>query len=305
MGTFSTDAAPTSASRDDSTSSLVSIICAYRDASKFIPGLIVNVQSQVYTDWELLLVDDYSSDDGPKFAKEASLIDQRLRPITAGPRPAGLPDGPWWPRNQGLLHAYGTWIAFLDADDLWHPLKLQLQMGLHSKEKIDLSISGFGRFRDADRRIISWRCPPARFTYKQLLAGNLVPMLTVVVRRRLLRDGFRPVNHEDYLLWLDLFRDHPEIKIFVLPQLLAFYRLHQSNLSRRQWVVLVWVYNVYRAHQLSTPKSIMGVLFWLCYHVRLSLARLIRPIRIRLDEAILSEKPRNCPFPAWRQFEGI
>jgi hypothetical protein len=49
----------------------------------------------------------------------------------------------------------------------------------------------------------------------------------------------------------------------------------------------------------------MGVLLWLHYHARLALARLIRPTRIRLDEAILCQKPRNCPFPAWWQFKGI
>jgi hypothetical protein len=90
-----------------------------------------------------------------------------------------------------------------------------------------------------------------------------------------------------------------------LPQLLAFYRLHQSNLSRRQWVALVWVYNVYKAHQLSTSESLMGVLLWLHYHAKLAFARLIRPTRIRLDEAILCQKPQNCPFPAWWQFKGI
>ena len=200
-------------SADESVSPLVSIICAYRDARQFIPELIDNVQSQIYSNLELLLVDDCSTDGGSKIAEDAALADRRIRPIAAKLRPAGLPDGPWWPRNQGLLHAYGAWIAFLDADDLWHPLKLQLQMRCHCNEDFDLSISGFARFRDVDRKIVSWRCPPPQVGYKQLLSANLVPMLTTVVRRQLLRDSFRSVNHEDYLLWLDLLRDYPGIKI--------------------------------------------------------------------------------------------
>lgn len=277
-------------------STAVSIICPYRDAAAFLPGLIANVRLQSHPDWELLLIDDGSLDAGPDLARSAARGDQRIRLLRAPARPSASPQlGPWWPRNVGLAKASHGLIAFLDVDDRWHPAKLQRQIQCQVAVGAQISVTGYARFEFGGDKLISWRLPPPRFGYSRLRCGNAIPMLTVMLERRLLQEGFLPCPHEDYLRWLSLFRDQPELRCITIPELLAFYAVHGSNLTGRRWQMPLWTYRVYRAHGMGAVASAVSLLPWGLTQAMAQWSCRRRPLSQTLQAALQAEHPWPLP----------
>ena len=277
--------------------SRVSIICPYRNAAAFLPGLIASVQAQSHPHWELLLIDDGSSDAGPSLAAAAAANDARILPLQAPPRPGGKPAGPWWPRNHGLAQATAPWVAFLDADDLWHPRKLERQLALHAAKGIAISVTGYGRFDGQNLHLADWRLPPPRFGYASLRRVNLIPMLTLLARRELLAGGFQPFPHEDYLCWLDLFRRQPGLRCHTVPELLAFYRVHGGNLTGARWSMPLWTYRVYRAHGAARLASAAALLPWGLGQATQALRAWRHPLWLPLAQASAADPPLPLPPP--------
>ena len=266
--------------------SQVSIICPYRNAVAFLPSLIDNVQSQLYSSWELFLIDDGSIDDAPLFAARAAMSDGRIKPISAPQRPSGLPMGPWWPRNVGLSQAQSDLVAFLDVDDLWHPLKLQRQVAMHLRESADLSVTAYARFKASTRQILSLRVPPGSFGYARLRMSNVIPMLTALVDRRLLLDQFKPCPHEDYLFWLSILRANPDAHCICMPELLAFYSVHEGNLTRARWKMPLWAFQVYRSHGISAINSVISLVPWLIMHTSQSIDANLPTVALTVDQLL-------------------
>ncbi len=240
----------------------VSIVCPYRDSLPFLQALVSNVRNQTFSDWELILIDDGSLDDGAEVAHLLAREDSRIRTLSAPARGKADPDGPWWPRNYGIACSQGRLIAFLDADDLWHPTKLERQIHYLDSTHSDLCITGYARFAEQDTMLRSWRLPPATVNYTRLRLGNVIPLLTALIKREFIPHGFRPAKHEDYLLWLDSFRARPDIKCSTIPELLAFHRRHKDNLTASRVAMAVWAYSVFRRHGCSIVSSMASLMPW-------------------------------------------
>jgi len=214
----------------------VSVIIPVRDGIDFVREALDSVTSQSFSDFELLLVDDGSKDaDYRQFEK----IDQRVRVI----RLEGV--GVSGARNAGLLQARGDLLAFLDADDVWFPGKLEAQVH-HFDQHPDVGVV-FGKF-------IRWNClssgvfpeastlienvsqspaaDPQRsgWLYTQLLNGLLVGMNTAVVKRSVYEaiGGFDQsmLQGEDYDFWLKSSRIAP---MHCLDSNVALYRIHSAS----------------------------------------------------------------------------
>ncbi len=242
----------------------ISIITPYRNAEVFLPGLVRTLQQQTFTDWECLLVDDGSLDRSTEVVNRCSCGDPRFRQLPLPLEPGGASGLrlPARPRNFGLGRIHAPLVAFLDCDDLWHPRKLEDQLAFHRAGKLDLSVTAYGRFRHLEESLLSVRCPPERLSIGGMRRSNPIPLLTVLIRAELLEKGFPLVPHEDYLLWLNLRRDHPELRYGRLPSLLAFYRLHDANQSRHLLQVTGWTYGVFRRHGLGRAAALRQVLRW-------------------------------------------
>lgn len=247
-------------------SPLISVITPYRNSAAFLPHLAATLQAQTYSHWECLLVDHASTDHGPALARQIAISDTRFRPLDIqDPRPY-----PALPRNKAVAEARGVLICFLDVDDLWHPEKLERQLGFHSIHQLDFSVTQYGRFHREEERTADpgalpkhWRVrkPPAVMSRKKLLRANSIPMLTVMINRELLlslpesseNGPFSLIRHEDYLLWLSLWKQKPELNYGCLNVTLAFHRRHASNLTGARWRMTGWTYLVYRAHGDRRP----------------------------------------------------
>lgn len=273
----------------------VCILCPYRNAARFLPGLIGSVRRQSHSDWELLLIDDGSTDAGPSLAADAATADARIRALQAPLRPSGSRGGPWWPRNHGLAEATAPWLAFIDADDLWHPRKLERQLALHATSGACLIVTGYGRFEDGDPQLRDWRLPPADFGYTSLRRLNVIPMLTLLLRRELMEEGFQPCPHEDYLRWLDLFRRNADLRGHTVPELLAFYRMHSGNLTGARWSMPLWTYRVYRCHGAVRTTAAAALLPWALGQTAAALRSRRRPLDHSLETVLGSDPPLTLP----------
>ncbi|MFM7549974.1 MAG: glycosyltransferase family 2 protein [Cyanobacteriota bacterium] len=242
----------------------VSIITPYRNAAGFLPQLVQTLRQQSHGSWESLLIDDHSSDGGPELLAHLTASDRRFRMLTLPDRPSGESDQrfPAIPRNVGLAHATAPLVAFLDVDDLWHPCKLERQLAFHAAAGCDLSVTAYGRFRDLHQPVEALRCPPGELSRAELRQRNVVPLLTVLIRRELLGAGFTATHHEDYLQWLNLLRDAPALRYGCLQEVLACYRLHPGNLSHRRPSLLVWTYQVFRLHGMGHRRSLIQLMRW-------------------------------------------
>ena len=117
---------------------LVSIITPMYNSEKFILKTIKSVINQTYSNWELLLIDDRSTDNSIKILED---FKSKYANIKLLQNDTNL--GAAKSRNKGILEAKGDYIAFLDADDLWKPNKLDLQIQFMQTHNCDVSFSSY------------------------------------------------------------------------------------------------------------------------------------------------------------------
>ena len=188
---------------DKKESSLVTVIMAAYNSGAFISDAIRSVLDQTHVNWELIVIDDGSSDNTGAIVKEFMAWDGRIRYIYKENGGQGSA------RNRGIKSSVGKYIAFLDADDLWLPDKLQVQLSLLSEKGADLVFSDAYMFEDKPG--MEKKLSIATGFYKgeeaihSFLMFNHVPTLTVLAHRSAIQNagGFseRKDIHEDWHLW--------------------------------------------------------------------------------------------------------
>lgn len=218
----------------------VSVITPAYNVEAFIGETIESVKAQTFTDWEMIIADDGSTDRTVEVAVAQGSNDPRIRVETY--RHSGLPA---ITRNRALAFARGRLLAFLDADDLWDPHKLSVQLSSLKRHDVNWGFHNVRRFGDYVPNRIGvkyakrWR--PARPFLAKLLTGDGIPFLSVVVERKLLEQVCRASDIsnafdesenlkavEDWDLALRLSQvSEPDY----VPHLLACYRVHAEGIS--------------------------------------------------------------------------
>lgn len=155
---------------------LVSIITPVYNAERFLQDTIKSVQNQTYGNWELLFIDDQSSDDSVSLIKEARQADKRIKLIQM-PQNGGVAKA----RNAGTQAAKGRYIAFLDADDLWEKEKLQKQVDFALKNNASFVYSSY-RFADENGKPTAAPVAvPSKINYSQALRNHIIWTSTVLL----------------------------------------------------------------------------------------------------------------------------
>ena len=220
--------------------SLVSVIVPVYNAARFLPDTLASVRAQTHGDWELLLVDDGSSDGSAPLMREAAAADPRVR-VFFHARNRGVAAA----RNTGLSEARGTLVAFLDSDDLWEPDKLAQQVACLRAGDAALVCTRYVHV-DADGHLIRTLPPPPEdIGYRALLKGNVIGCSTVMLD--LTRTGpvrFEARGHEDFALWLSLLRRGLKAKGLAAP--LVRHRITGRSLSGNKLRAAGWAWKVYR-----------------------------------------------------------
>lgn len=230
---------------------LVSIIMPAFNANSTITGSINSVLAQTHTNWELLVVDDLSTDNTCDIVAQFAARDERIRLIRHATN-SGVAQA----RNTALASTNNPFVAFLDSDDLWMPEKLEKQTRFMASRNCAISYTAFRRFDDLTGRLSDVIEPPASLNYEQLLRNSAIACLTVMVDRRLIGEfGFSRIRHEDFALWLKVLRQG--ITAQCLQADLARYRVSSHSLSSNKFKSTLWVWRVYRlSEKLSLLKSL-------------------------------------------------
>ncbi|PSR33155.1 MAG: glycosyltransferase family 2 protein [Sulfobacillus thermosulfidooxidans] len=221
---------------------LVSVIVPAYNAEKTISDALNSVFNQTYRSLEVIVVDDGSTDATPHVVQEQfpRAIFKRI-----------TNQGPSFARNQGIALASGEWIAFLDADDMWHPEKIAQQLDVASTD-IHIGLVATDWIRAASFEPIPPALPVSEITYEELLILNRFQTSTVLVKREIVEDlqGFdRAVDGaEDWDFWLRVAQVARLVKI---DWPLVMYRDVPTGYSKNVWRVYETMLPMLEKHRNS------------------------------------------------------
>lgn len=261
----------------------VSIVVPNYNGEAYLRETIESVQAQTFSDWEMIVVDDGSTDASAAIVREYSARDPRVRLLALG-RNYGCPA---IPRNFGIEAARGDYIAFLDSDDLWHPRKLEIQLAHLARSGTRFVSSRMRDFRKsveishliADPEPAE-KCRTRRIEHVTLLRKNIIPTSSVVAAREILRrhpfvDDPRYKAIEDYLCWLKIHQHEIPYSDKLLVNL-VYYRRTQSSISRSKFAMFRKNYLLFSEYRLNGRFLGVERFFYLGSYVYLSLLDAMR-----------------------------
>ena len=221
---------------------LTSIITPLYNSEVFIAETINSVIGQTYNNWELLLIDDGSKDKTIKIVE--SYIKQYPN-ISLIKNKTNL--GAAISRNKGIEAAKGEYIAFLDADDLWKPTKLEKQISFMIDENCDVCFSSYEQINEAGEPLNKLVKALPVLNYKTLLKTNYIGNLTGIYSAKKLGKITSPNlrKRQDWLLWLSAIKTSGK-PAKSIQESLAYYRVRDNSMSSDKFELLKHNYNVYR-----------------------------------------------------------
>lgn len=237
---------------------LVSVIIPNYNTEKFLAETINSVINQTYTNWELLIVDDHSSDKSVEIIR--SFSDKYpnisfLKTITNS-------GGPATPRNVGIDASKGIYIAFLDSDDTWFPKKLEFHMNFMLRENSNFSSTYRNNFSLPAQAhwSLNKNLKLKVYSFKELLKKNLIDTSAVIIKKDIIGDiRFDPspslIAIEDYDFWLKILKARDE-KILVSKVETINYRITGENISRSKIKMAMKFFHVLRKHEVSFFMSL-------------------------------------------------
>lgn len=245
-----------------SESPLVSIIMPVYNSQQFLEESIRSVLAQAYTNWELLVVDNGSTDNSREIAREFAEADPRVRTLVKDDEQGVAPA-----RRHAIDNAQGEWIAFLDSDDLWAPNKLEIQMA-KAQESGSRFLFTASAFIDAEGNPKDYIMhAPEEITYRQILKQNIISHSSVLIRKELLDGSFKEPDNsirDDFSAWIRILRNR-ESKAVGIDQPLLIYRVSGNSLSSNKLYAAWCALKTYCYAGLSIPEALF---YWFQYIYR-------------------------------------
>ena len=219
---------------------LVSVIIPFYKKHQFLKRAIESILNQTYQQFEIIIIHDDPEDNNFKLIEKVKKMDQRILILRNKKNiGAGLS------RNVGIDMSSGKYIAFLDADDIWHKDKLYSQINFMEKNNFEFSHTSY-EIIDLFEKKISNRIAPPKLDYNQLVKSCDIGLSSVILEKSILKNFRFPSlkTKEDFVLWLLLARSG--IKIYSLPQILMKWRKTKNSLSDNVYQKIIDGYKVYK-----------------------------------------------------------
>lgn len=220
---------------------IVSIITPAYNAERFIGETIESVLEQTYTNWEMIIVDDASTDQTAKIVQDYMKKDARIRFIQLNKN-----EGSAVARNTAMREAKGQYLAFLDSDDLWFEHKLEKQLRFMQENEIAFSFTKYVRMKEDGKVTKAIVDAPKVVDYEELMKQCVIGCLTVMLDRSKIGDLKMPNirTRQDYAFWLKITRKG--FLAYGIPEVLAKYRLVENSISRNKFKAAKQNWYVYR-----------------------------------------------------------
>ena len=238
----------------------VSIIVPMYNAEKFIGKTIESVLSQTYENWEMLIMNDVSTDNSLAVVNEYAKKDDRIKVLNTE-KNMGVVKG----RNHLIDLANGKFIAFLDADDYWHSQKLEKQIQFMKEKNAGISCTEYTRVKENGEKI-NEVVIKSEISYTDMLKNNYLGCLTVMYDvEKVGKRYFKELEkNEDYVLWLEIVKDVKTI--FGLKENLAYYRVLDNSRSSNKAKTAKVRWEIYR--KVEKLPFLNSVYYFLHYAVR-------------------------------------
>ncbi len=235
------------------TNDLVSVIMPSYNCGRFVEETIRSVQSQTYQNWEIIFIDDNSTDDTISRVSAMREKDERIQIFqNVSNRGAAIS------RNIALKEAKGRWIAFLDSDDLWEPEKLEHQIKFMEEKGYHFSYTCRDQIDENGKPLGVMMSGPKHITKKDMFNYCWVGCQSVMYDADVV--GLIQIvdikKNNDYAIWLKAIK---RADCYLLDEYLAHYRVRSGSISRHSKGALIkWHYRLFR---LSENMSVVGA----CY----------------------------------------
>lgn len=238
---------------------LVSIIMPSWNTGKFIIETIQSVINQTYTNWELLIVDDCSTDNTEEII--ASFKDDRIKYFRNKKN-----SGAALTRNRALREARGEWIAFLDSDDLWMSEKLEKQIAFMKKNGYSLSYTEYEKIDEDSKSLNIYVSGPGKVNKRQMYNYDYIGQLTMMYSAKQygLIQTKNIKKNNDYAIRLQLYKK-PGTCAYLLRENLAKYRVRRVSIShdkfRRKFI------SHYELFHMCDEKPAAVALWYACWNM--------------------------------------
>ncbi len=239
---------------------LVSVITPTYNCGKFIAETIACIQAQTYTDWEMIIVDDCSTDDTKAVVDGYMKNDPRIRyhclETNSGAAVA---------RTKAMELAQGEYMAFCDSDDLWMRSKLEKQLAFMQENGYAFSCTAYEQMDEDGNSLDRVIKTVDKTDYNRLLldcpVGNSTVMYNVGVMGKFQVPNIRKRN--DDALWLQMLKKEKYIR--GMPDVLMRYRIRTNSISSNKLKVIKYHWILYREiEHLSVFRSAFHI-FWWCF----------------------------------------
>lgn len=240
------------------TDKLVSIITPTYNCGKFIGRTIESVLAQTYKDWEMIIVDDRSTDDTKSIVEKYAVRDDRIKYCLLEQN-----SGAAVARTTAMKMAAGAYMAFLDSDDIWLPEKLEKQLDFMEKTGYAFTCTAYEQIDEHDKLTGKTIKTVVKTDYNRLLldcpVGNSTVMYNVEKMGKFEVPNIRKRN--DDALWLAMLKK--EKYIWGMPDVLMRYRVRENSISSNKFQLIKYHWILYRKiEHLSVLRSAFHVAWW-------------------------------------------
>ncbi|MEM5947468.1 glycosyltransferase family 2 protein [Spirochaetia bacterium 38H-sp] len=233
---------------------LVSIVMPVYNSSRFIEDTLNSVLAQTYSNWELIAVDDCSTDDSYEILKKYADKDKRITVLRLEKN-----SGAAVARNRAIDVARGDYIAFIDSDDLWVPEKLSVQVNFMQKNNVYFSFSSYKKIRDSGELIKIVRAP-FKVNYTKNLWFNRITTPSVMYNAVFFGKQYMPDirARQDYGMWLKLLK---KADAFGIETPLVMVIKRHNSLSSNKLKMIKYNWKLYREiENLPLPVSLWALI---------------------------------------------
>lgn len=237
---------------------LVSIVMPCYNSEYTISRAIDSVLSQSYVYWELIIINDCSSDKSVSIIKEYTEKDKRIK-LLENDVNLGVSHS----RNIGIKLASGDYLTFLDSDDYWEINKLDLQVLFLLNNNKHICYTYYTTVNENEFIIKNIKRLPSEVNYNKLLKGNPIGMSTSMLDMRVVgKNYFEKVGHEDYLFWLSILKKG--FNAYCLKEFLVYYTVSRNSLSGNKIKAIGFTWKIYRE---SLRFSFIKSLYYFSVHI--------------------------------------
>lgn len=226
------------------------------NCGKFLEETISSVINQTYQNWELLIVDDCSTDDSVEVIRGFCEKDKRVN-LFVNEKNSGAAAS----RNLAMREATGKWIAFLDSDDLWLPEKLEKQLAFMVNNGYRFSYTAYEHVNEATEKLNILVTGPKVLSKRKMFRYCYPGCLTVMYDSTdtgVVQIPDEIANGEnDYAIWLKVVKFY---KCYYLSETLSLYRVRNASLSHKSSKFKL-MRNHFKLFRISEKRSAIGTFF--------------------------------------------